>query len=248
MAQRTKIKVGQIGICHEHAAAKMTSLRRLTDVYEIIGVVDDRKTSAARFAGNDLKPYEGLTWMTEETLRSHPELEALIIETPNGDLVPTAIRCLKRNLPMHMDKPGGKDLELFRQLLDGCRQRNLPFQMGYMFRNNRAMQFCKRAMDANWLGGIFEMQASMSHNYGGEAYQKYIGNFAGGVMFNLGCHLIDTIICMLGRPYDVTPFLKSCPDLIPPSRTTASPFLNIRMRTQRSAYAAWRWMGSTGAI
>lgn len=211
MSQRAKIKIGQIGICHEHAAAKMNALRRLSDVYEIVGVVDDRDTRAARFAGDDLTPYEGLAWMTEQALLDFPGLQAAIIETPNTDLVPTAIRCMQRNLPMHMDKPGGEDLELFKQLLDGCRRRNLSFQMGYMFRNNRAMQFCKKAIRDNWLGGVFEIQAGMSHNYGGEAYQKYIGRFRGGIMFNLGCHLIDTILPVLGRPDNVTPFLKSAP-------------------------------------
>lgn len=206
-----KIKIGQIGICHEHAAGKMNSLRRLKDVYDIVGVVDDRHTRAARFAGDDLKPYDGLNWMTEEELLNYPGLQAVVVETPNCELVPTAIRCMKRNLPMHMDKPGGEDLELFRQLLAGCKERNLPLQMGYMFRANRAVQFATKAVRDNWLGGIFEIQAGMSHNYGSEEYQKYIGSFKGGIMFNLGCHLIDAIIPMLGRPENVTPFLKSAP-------------------------------------
>jgi predicted dehydrogenase len=211
MTRRANIRIGQIGICHEHAAAKMKSLRRLTDVYDIVGVVDDRQTRAARFAGDDLAPYEGLRWMAEEQLLGYPELDAVIIETPNGDLVPTAIRCLKRSLPMHLDKPGGDDLALFGHLLDGCRRGNVPLQMGYMFRNNRAIEFCKRAIRDNWLGGVFEIQASMSHNYGGALYQKYLGSYTGGIMFNLGCHLIDAIIPMMGRPDNVTPFLQSTP-------------------------------------
>ncbi len=206
-----RIKIGQIGICHEHAAAKITAFRQLSEVYEIVGVVDDRNTCLARFAGDNLAPYEGLPWVSENELLCLPGLEAIVVETPNGDLVPTALRCMKRNLPMHVDKPGGEDLKLFKQLIDGCRERHLPLQMGYMFRNNRAMQLCKRAVGENWLGGIFEIQASMSHNYGGEAYQKYVSNFRGGIMFNLGCHLIDQVISMMGRPEAVTPFLKSAP-------------------------------------
>jgi predicted dehydrogenase len=206
-----KIKIGQIGICHEHAEAKMNALRLLADTYEIVGVVDDRKTTAARRAGDDLTSYEGLIWMTEEELLNTPGLQAVAVETPNSDLVPTALRCMERNLPMHMDKPGGEDLELFRQLLDGCRERNLAFQMGYMFRNNPAMQLCRKAVHKGWLGDVFEIQADMSHNYGGEEYQNYLSNFKGGIMFNLGCHLIDLIISILGRPDQVTPFLKSTP-------------------------------------
>ncbi|MEZ4969730.1 MAG: Gfo/Idh/MocA family oxidoreductase [Flavobacteriaceae bacterium] len=210
-----KIKIGQIGICHEHAAGKINALRRLPELYEIIGVVDDRHTLAAKFTGSgDLKPYEGLRWMSEEELFNTPGLQAVTVETPNTDLVPTAMRCMERNLAMHMDKPGGEDLELFGKLLNGCKERNLPFQMGYMFRNNPAMLFCQKAVRKGWLGDIFEVHADMSHNYGGESYQRYLGNFKGGIMFNLGCHHIDIIVSILGRPEKVTPFLKSTPGAV----------------------------------
>ena len=206
-----RIVIGQIGICHEHAAAKMTSIRQMPNVFEIAGVVDDRATTSAKFAGFDLRPYEGLPWMTEEELLNYPGLQAVMIETPNSDLVPTAIRCMERNLAMHMDKPGGEDLHLFGRLRRGCEDRKLAFQMGYMLRTNPAIRFSQRAVREGWLGEIFEIQASMSHNYGGAAYQEYLGRFKGGIMFNLGCHLIDSIVPMLGRPERITPFLKSVP-------------------------------------
>ena len=40
-----KIKIGQIGIRHEHAAGKIATLKNLPEVYEIVGVVDDSETS-----------------------------------------------------------------------------------------------------------------------------------------------------------------------------------------------------------
>jgi predicted dehydrogenase len=206
-----KIKIGQIGVCHEHASGKINTLRKMPDVFEIVGVVDDRGSSAAKFAGGDLKPYEDLKWLTEEELFNTPGLQAVTVETPNLNLVPTALCCMEHNLAMHMDKPGGDDLELFAKLRKGCEERKLPFQMGYMFRGNPAMQWCLKAVHNGWLGEIFEVQGSMSHNYGGDAYQEYLGNFKGGIMFNLGCHQIDLIIAMLGRPKNITPFLKSAP-------------------------------------
>lgn len=203
-----KIKIGQIGICHEHAG-KIKSLRNLPDIFEIIGVVDDRQTTAAKYGGKDITPYEGLKWMTEKELFNVPGLQAVTIETPNTDLVPCAIRCMERNLAIHMDKPGGEDIELFRKLLDECKVRNLPFQMGYMLRKNLVVQWCVNAIRHGWLGEVFEIQASMSHDYGGDEYQEYIGRFTGGVMFNLGCHLVDLVVSIMGRPQRVIPFLKS---------------------------------------
>ena len=211
VTKKAPIKIGQIGVCHEHAAGKFGTLKKWPDVFEIVGVVDDRKSTAAKFAGTDMKPYEGVRWMTEEELFNTPGLQAVAVETPNADLVPTALRCLSRNLAMHMDKPGGEDLALFGKLLDGCKQRNLPFQMGYMFRNNPAIRFCQQAVRENWLGDLFEIQADMNHHYGGETYQRYLSHFTGGIMFNLGCHHIDWIVSLLGRPEKVTPFLRSTP-------------------------------------
>lgn len=208
-----KIKIGQIGVCHEHASGKIKTLRGMPDVFEIVGIVDDRTSTAAKFAGSDLTPYDGLKWMTEEELLNYPGLQAVTIEVPNGDLVSTALRCLEHNLPMHMDKPPDISLKNYKKLLDGCKAKKLPFQMGYMFRNNPAFQLCLKAVREKWLGEIFEVQANMSHNYGGDDYQKYLGEFKGGIMFNLGCHLIDFIVAMLGRPEKITPFLKATPGL-----------------------------------
>ncbi len=206
-----KIKIGQIGICHEHAAAKLSALRLRPDLFELVGIVDDRASKAAKFAGSDLKPYDGLKWMTEEELFNVPGLQAATVETPNLDLVPTAFRCMERNLAMHMDKPGGDDLAKFAKLLDGCKARKLPFQMGYMFRGNPAMKWIMDAVHKGWLGDVFEIHANMSHNYGGNEYQEYMGKFKGGIMFNLGCHLVDLVVAIMGRPQGVTPFLKSAP-------------------------------------
>lgn len=211
MFERKRIKIGQIGICHEHASAKMMSLRAMPEVYEVVGVVDDRHSRAARFPGADMSPYEGLAWMSEEELFAVPGLQAVAIETPNLDLVPTAMRCMERGLAMHMDKPGGDDLKLFGKLLQGCKAKRIPFQMGYMLRHNPALQFSQAAIRKGWLGEIFEIQATMSHNYGGDSYQAYLAELRGGIVFNLGCHLIDMVVAMLGRPGRVTSFLKSAP-------------------------------------
>lgn len=209
---KKRIKIAQIGICHEHASGKMVSLRRLPDDFEIVGVVDDNKTShTPKFAGNKLTPYEGLKWMTEEEVLNTPDLQAVLVEVPNNDLVPVAMRCMERGLAIHMDKPAGEDLGQYKKLLDGCKKRDLPFQMGFMFRGNPAFQFCIAAIREKLIGEVFELEADMHHCYGGDPYQDYIGSFPGGIMYNLGGHLIDFTVAAMGAPERVTPFLKAAP-------------------------------------
>jgi predicted dehydrogenase len=204
-----KIKIGQIGIRHEHAGGIMQSLRNLPEVFEVVGVVDDRSSRSAAFPGSNLSVYDGLPWLSEEELLSHPGLQAVCVETANYDLVPTALRCLDKFLPLHMDKPGGDDLALFRRLREGYEDRGLPFHIGYMFRGNPAMCWLQSAVKRGLLGDIFEIHGCMSHCYGGDAYQEYLGQMQGGIMFNLGCHLLDLVVSLMGRPQKVTSILRS---------------------------------------
>ena len=112
-----KIKIGQIGICHEHAPGKILTLKKMPEIFEIVGVVDDRETSSTpKFVDGKLTYYEGLRFMTEAELFNTPGLQAVTVETPNLELIPTAFRCMERNLAIHMDKPGGEELERFAKL------------------------------------------------------------------------------------------------------------------------------------
>ena len=36
-----RIRIGQIGIGHNHGSEKMNTLRRLSDLFEVVGVVED---------------------------------------------------------------------------------------------------------------------------------------------------------------------------------------------------------------
>ena len=210
-----RLRIAQIGICHEHAEGKMRTMRALPEEFDVVGVVDDRAATAGspRFAGDDLTAYEGLRWMSEDELLALPDLDAVVIETPNAALVPTALRCLERGLPMHLDKPAGWDLTAYDRLLAGCDAVGLPFQMGFMFRANPAFRFCLQAIRAGWIGEVHSIQGDMSHDYGGAAYQNYLGAMAGGIMLNLGCHLIDFVIEALGRPERVMSLLKATPEV-----------------------------------
>lgn len=209
----SKVNIIQIGVCHEHARCKFATLKTMPDVFNIIGYVDERdfcKTPSCESVFT-LSPYQGYRKFTFEEALNYPGLDAVAVEVPNNDLVPVALKCMEHNLAMHMDKPAGEDLELYKKLLDGCKARNLPFQMGFMFRGNPAFQFCIRAIREKLIGEVFEIDADMNHCYLGESYQEYIGKFPGGLMFNLGCHLIDLVVAAMGRPENVTPFLKSVP-------------------------------------
>ena len=224
-----KVKIAQIGITHEHAPGKIATLKKLPEYFEIAGVCDDRSFSKTPdFFNGNLSYYEGLRFLSLEEILSDESIEAVAVEVPNNELVPMAIRCAERSLAMHMDKPGGEDLALFKKLLDLCKTKSLPFQMGFMFRSNAAFQTALRAIREQWIGEVIEIDADMHHNYGGEAYQEYISKFPGGIMYNLGCHLIDFVADAMGRPEKVTSFIHSAPGYGKDTRNNALAVLEYK--------------------
>jgi predicted dehydrogenase len=204
--QPQKIKVGQIGTAHAHASGKMATLRKLSDHFEVVGIVEP--DSQRRAAAERQPVYQDLPWMSEQQLLDWPGLQAVAVETAVRDLIPVASRCIAAGMHLHLDKPAGPSLPEFRQLMDEAARKELTVQMGYMFRNNPAFQCCFRAVREGWLGQVFEIHAVISKN-SGEAERRNLAEFSGGTMFELGCHLIDATVAVLGQPQQVTPFIRA---------------------------------------
>ena len=206
-----RIKVGQIGIGHNHAAENMIALRALSDVFEVVGVVES--DPEWRRKRSSLKAYEGLKWLTEEELLLTPGLQVAAVETDGFELVPTAQRCADRGLHLHLDKPGGESLPAFKALLDTCVRKSLTIQLAYVYRYNPAVRFCLDAVRAGWLGDIFEIHAVMSRYDGDrDEYRKWLAQFQGGAMYIFGGYLIDLVVSVLGRPESVAAFQRKTRD------------------------------------
>lgn len=206
-----RVKVGQIGVGHAHAGGKMSTLRKLSDEFEVVGVAEP--SEAIRAQWQDHPVYRGVPWMTVEQLLEIKGLEAVAVETEVGELLPTAARCIATGMHIHLDKPAGESLPQFRVVLDEATRRGLAVQMGYMYRNNPAFQFCFQAVRAGWLGRITEVHGVMSKMSRPEE-RKPMLPYVGGVMFELGCHLIDPLVNIMGRPDRIAPFARrSHPEL-----------------------------------
>ena len=77
--------------------------------------------------------------------------------------------------------------------------------MGYMYRYNPAIVLLRDFLNRGWLGDVFEIHTVMSKVIGAETRQQ-LAEYPGGTMFELGCHIIDLVIGVLGKPDKVTPY------------------------------------------
>jgi predicted dehydrogenase len=198
-----RIKVGQIGVGHAHAT-KLAVYRQSAD-YEVIGLVEPdvelRKRSETQ------KAFRDLPWMTQEQLLNVPGLQVVLVETRVRDLLNTAEACVAAGKHIHLDKPAGESLPQFQHLLDAAAKQKLLVQMGYMYRYNPAVLLLRDFLKKGWLGELFEVHAVMSKVVA-PAERKRLADFRGGMMFELGCHLLDLVVGVLGKPTEVIPFIQ----------------------------------------
>ncbi len=201
-----RIRIGQIGTGHFHAEATMETVRKFPDVFEVVGIAELYRENLEKNA--DKKNYRGLKWMSPEELLRVEGLDAVLVETNEWDLLKVGQQCIDAGVHIHLDKPAGEDIDAYAKMLSDAKRKNLTVQLGYMYRYNPAMRYCKRAIETGMLGDIFELDTVMSTEHTKEV-REYLARFKGGTMYIFGCHLIDLVIWMLGKPMDIIAYQGS---------------------------------------
>ena len=228
------------GVTHEHAEGKLATLMRMPDAFEIVGVVDDRPRGSKFYVDKQLEP-KGDRIASEGEAFDIPDIEAVFVETTNSDLMRVAAECARRGIPMHCDKPCGPGMEPYASIVETCRAKNILMQIGYMYRANPAVQFVWRAVRSGWLGDVVFVEADMNHDYGKAGYADYISSFRGGILYNLGCHLVDLVVPMVeGLPVRVATDIGDAPGDPVGSRTRGAallqwPSADVLIRTSSHA-------------
>jgi len=203
-AKKQPIKIGQIGTGNQHAY-KMSTLRKLPDLFEVVGFVED--DPELRDKALQSSCFQGLKVMSTDELLAVPGLQAVASETEERVCIPPALRCIRAGKHIHLDKPCGESLPKFKQLLDEAKAKKLTVQVGYMYRNNPAVQFCIKAVKDGLIGNVFDLDTAMGR-YAGKSYRDLIKDYRGGIAYILACHLIDIVVSLMGEPEKIKPYLR----------------------------------------
>ena len=198
-----KIKIGQIGIGHNHAAAIMPAVRKFPELFEVVGYAEENEHWIDVWGKHPA--YQGLERLSvEEVLRRS---DAVLVESDVPNLTRYAKMCVDAGKHIHMDKPASGTYAEFADVLQTAKAKNLVVQTGYMYRNNYGIRKCLDLIKDGELGEIYSINAEMSTFHSPE-YKRWLTTFDGGIMYILGCHLVDLILYILGEPKKITKFFK----------------------------------------
>lgn len=203
-AQGSRIRTGILGTQHGHLGGKLAAMKN-SPHYEVVSVCEP--DSAVRAKAEQAPMFQGLKWVSEQDLLSDASIKLIVVECAVWDALPLGRKVIDAGKHLHIEKPPGNDWKTFKALVEDARRRKLLFQTGYVWRSHEGVN---RAIDAaknGWLGEIFMVRGTMNSDR--DPKQRAVeAKYKGGSMFELGGHIIDRTVAVLGRPKTVKSWLR----------------------------------------
>lgn len=169
-----------------------------------------------------------------ETLLSHPELTVVDCCAPTGDHAQIAQATLAAGKALFWEKPLAASLEEATAIVETARRQNTPGGVNFHFRQVPALQEARRLIEAGLLGEVISFHLRYYRASNLRRDRALTWRFSGpgsGVLADLGSHMIDMVLHLLGPLSRVAAQTRT---LIP-----ERPDANGRMAPVESDDVAW---------
>lgn len=196
--QGRPIRAGFLGGAHSHAESKWRLVGESPE-FERVGMSEPSESVRERFKSL------GAAFMSEAELIARSDV--LFVESAVEDHARLAIMALSVGRHVHVEKPVGTRLADIQEMALLARRHNVVFQSGYMWRYHPGFEALFQAVRSGWLGKVHLVRGMISTSLEPSRRPEW-GQFMGGGLFELGSHLIDALIRLMGEPDRVTPFLR----------------------------------------
>ncbi len=186
------IGAGTIGTKHAEEAVK-AGLR-------IAGICDVRRDRAESMAAK----YPGAFATTElEDLLSRPGFSAVIVATPNAYHKRVAVVSMLSGMDVLLEKPMALSASECDEIIAARNESGKLLQVGFVSRYAPAAMEVRKLVNAGKLGRIYHAKAALYRRRGIPGLGRWFTTKAlsgGGVLMDLGSHLIDLVLFLTGSP------------------------------------------------
>jgi predicted dehydrogenase len=199
-----RIRTGILGTQHSHLAGKLKAMQQSPD-YEVVSICEPDRAVAERVQKEPL--YQGLKWVSQDELLGDRSLHLIVAECRPWEAIAWGKHVIAAGKHLHLEKPPGNQWAPFREMVEEARRKGLLFQTGYVWRWHQGIDAAIAAARNGWLGDVFLVRGTMNSDRTPEG-RAIEAKYRGGSLFELGGHVIDRVVELLGRPKKVTPWLR----------------------------------------
>lgn len=153
----------------------------------------------------------------EEVARAHPQaaafsdfqemlsaglgLDGVVIATPNSLHAPQTLAALDRGLAVFCQKPLALNAREAWEMVEAARRADRLLGVDYSYRYTEGAGELRRAVEAGELGRVFSLDTVFHNAYGPDKAWCFDPRLSGGgALMDLGVHLIDLALWLLGDP------------------------------------------------
>lgn len=157
---------------------------------KLLSVCDIDKKKLEEFA----KDFNCLTETNWKKVIKNPNVDAIIVSTPNKYLAPIAQDAILEGKHVLIEKPGAKNLHDFQKIIKAYQKRKVVVQIGYNHRFHPAIIKAKEIILSKNYGPILFIRARYGHGgrVGYEKEWRFNKDISGGgELLDQGSHLID---------------------------------------------------------
>ncbi len=193
-----KIRIGIIG-CGGMARSHASRFSEVLDRIEISAVVDiktERAQAVADLLDNDP--------LVESDYRAiYDQVDAVLVVAPHHLHHPITIDCLRAGKHVLVEKPMALNQAECVEMIEEAQKADRVLMVAYCMRFHPLIAKMKELIDAKAYGDIFQLsiwteQLTQRDEEGHWSHST--ATLGGGQFFSHGCHYVDLLLWMLGRP------------------------------------------------
>ncbi len=207
--------MAQYGTKHGHAAGVFQVMSEHPEV-EMVGVYEPDPARREQLVASGDSAWAGANWFDDPSeFLGDPSVIAVSSEGSNRESLNFTEQIIAAGKHAFYDKPAGDDYHRFHEVVEQARRKGLLIQMGYMFRNHDGFERIASWTRSGFLGHVFQVRAHMStwlpeENPGNPVLGRAgLAHHRGGILYDLGGHMLDQVVWLLGRPNRVTSFMQN---------------------------------------
>ena len=209
-----KMRMAQYGTKHGHAEGVLRVMLDHPEV-EVVGVCEPDPKRRQQIEHNSDQSWGRVPFVDSPSdFLDDPTVVCVASEGANKESLAFTEDIVAAGKHAFYDKPAGDDYHRFERVVGQARKQGTFIQMGYMFRKHDGFERIAKWARSGFLGHIFQVRAHMStwvpekNPEGVFIGREGLAHHKGGIMYDLGGHMLDQVVWILGRPNKVTRFFQ----------------------------------------